>query len=55
MTYAYTYTILEISSESFRDIKLRLAAVSMLNEYLSIDGDKQEIIILGEVALKAEK
>ncbi len=49
-----TFSILEISKESFNDIKLRLAAVSMLHEYLSIDDDKREIIIFGTVALKGE-
>lgn len=53
-TWTQTFSILEISKKSFLDIKLRLAAVNMLHEYLTLDDDKQEIIIFGTVALKAE-
>ncbi len=49
-----TYSILEVSDSSFRDIKQRLASASRLNDYLSVDDDKREILILGEIALKAE-
>lgn len=46
MRHTSTYAELEVSPETFDDIKARLEAAGVLDEYL--DGDK---IIFGTVAL----
>lgn len=53
-TYTQTYSILEVSKTTFNDIRIRLAKVNMLGDYLTLDDDGKEIIILGTVALKSE-
>jgi hypothetical protein len=50
----HTYAILEVAPETYKDVRDRLEAAGVLQDYLWT-GDKPEIIIFGGVALKAEE
>jgi len=49
------YSILDIDSYAFEDIKQRLIAKELTDKYLLLDDDGQEIIVFGTTALRAEK
>jgi hypothetical protein len=51
----YTYSILEISKESFEDIKKRLEAANCLDHYLDTDRKGRELLIMGTVAFRIEE
>ena len=51
-TYTYSFSLLEVSSETWEDVRKRIEAAGEANEYINY---KEGLIILGTVALKKEK
>lgn len=53
--YGVYFTILEVNSSTYDDIRGRLERIDMLWKYKSTDTDGVEVIVFGSTALKREK
>lgn len=56
-THTYTYSVLDVSEQTYADIKQRLLAAldgNNVDDYIT-DSPEGELIVLGTVALRVEK
>lgn len=52
-THTHTYAVLEISAAAFAGVRTRLTQAGAQGDYLAKDDDDAELIVFGDVALKA--